>query len=134
YWEAQPETGNDFSGLRRIVLARADLPEALELFPDSRSDIPREVERYTAMRFASRNGFSPPYFYNRKLRSRLHRFPGPALLLWGEHDRMVPRAHAEAYRAGLKDAALHIVKGTGHSMHVEAPRETAAFIRRFLAE
>ena len=25
--------------------------------------------------------------------SGLHRYSGPALLLWGEHDRMVPRAH-----------------------------------------
>ena len=84
-----------------MLFARADDPAAQSLFPDDRSDAVRELSRYKMMRFASRIGFSPPYFYDRHLRQRLHRYKGPALLIWGEHDRMVPRAHAEAYREGL---------------------------------
>ena len=83
------------------------------------------------MRFASRIGFNPPYFYDRKLRQRLHRFAGPALLVWGEDDRMVPRAHAEAYREGLAQAQLRIIAGAGHSPHAEKPQETAALLSDF---
>jgi pimeloyl-ACP methyl ester carboxylesterase len=132
FWEAQPVDGGDFSGMRRLFFARADDPQALDLFPDDRSDKARELERYKMMRFASRIGFNPPYFYDRKLRARLARFKGPALLVWGEHDCMVPRAHAEAYRDGFSGARLHILARAGHSPQVEAHAETAALVREFL--
>jgi len=38
----------------------------------------------------------------------------PAAVVWGEHDRMVPRSHGEAYAAGLPGAsALTLVAGAG---------------------
>jgi len=133
FWEAQPRNGTDYSGFRRLLFARDDDPAAVALFPDDRSDKARELQRYKMMRFASRIGFNPPYFYDRRLRQRLHRFKGPALLLWGENDRMVPRAHAEAYRDGLSGARLHIVPGAGHSPQAEKPAETAELLRAFFA-
>jgi pimeloyl-ACP methyl ester carboxylesterase len=133
FWEAQPRNGSDYSGFRRLLFARDDDPAALALFPDDRSDKARELQRYKMMRFASRIGFHPPYFYDRLLLRRLHRFTGPALLLWGEHDRMVPRAHAEAYREGLAGARLHILAGAGHSPQAEAPEATAALLSEFFA-
>jgi pimeloyl-ACP methyl ester carboxylesterase len=134
FWEAQPQTGNDFSGLRRLLFARDDAAEAMAHFPDDRSDAVRELARYKTMRFASRIGFNPPYFNDRLLRQRLYRFTGPALLLWGEEDRMVPRAHGEAYEAGLAAAKLRIIAGAGHSPQVERPAQNAAAIRAFLAK
>jgi pimeloyl-ACP methyl ester carboxylesterase len=133
FWETQPVNGNSYEGLRRLLFARADAPAALALFPDDRADVSRELGRYKTMRFASRIGFSPPYFYNRKLGARLHRFAGPALLIWGETDRMVPPAHGEAYRAGFRDATLQRIAGAGHSPHIEAPDATAAAITDFLS-
>jgi pimeloyl-ACP methyl ester carboxylesterase len=132
FWETQPQNGSDYSGLRRLLFARAGDAVAEALFPDSRSDVVRELSRYKMMRFASRIGFSPPYFYDRHLRQRLYRFKEPALLVWGEHDRMVPRAHAEAYREGFAQSDLRIVKGAGHSPQAEKPEETAALVRDFL--
>ncbi|HUZ74569.1 MAG TPA: alpha/beta hydrolase [Stellaceae bacterium] len=132
FWEAQPKNGSDYSGLRRLLFADTQAAAATTLFPDGRDNVERELARYKTMRFASRIGFNPPYFFNRLLRRRLHRYTGPALLLWGEHDRMVPRAHGEAYAAGLGKAKLHIIAGAGHSPHVERPDETAAAIRAFL--
>jgi pimeloyl-ACP methyl ester carboxylesterase len=50
----------------------------------------------------------------------------PAAVVWGEHDRMVPRAHGEAYAAGLPGAAaLMLVAGAGHSAVLEQPDATA---------
>jgi len=132
FWEMQPRDGTNYAGLRRLLFAREDDAEALKLFPDSRTDPERELSRYKTMRFLSRIGFSPPYFYDRKLRARLHRYTGPALVVWGEHDRMVPPAHAEAYRAGLSGATLHRLANAGHSPHIEAPEETARLIHDFL--
>jgi pimeloyl-ACP methyl ester carboxylesterase len=132
FWEAQPRNGTDYSGMRRLLFGRDDAPEALALFPDSRDDVWRELTRYKTMRFASRIGFNPPYFYDRHLRRRLHRYAGPSLVVWGEHDRMVPRAHAEAYAKGLAGAELRVIAGAGHSPQVERPAETAALISTFL--
>jgi pimeloyl-ACP methyl ester carboxylesterase len=132
FWETQPRNGSDYSGLRELLFARADDAAAELLFPDDRTDRARELSRYKMMRFASRIGFSPPYFYDRHLRQRLYRYKGPALVVWGERDRMVPRAHAEAYRAGFDKSQLRIVKDAGHSPHAERPDETAALVADFL--
>ncbi len=134
FWQIQPENGMEYKGLRNLLFARADDPVALALFPDVRSDIERGLSQFKAMRFASRVGFKPPYFYHRKLRERLGRFKGDALLIWGDTDRMVPRSHAEAYRAGFGGKTqLKIVADAGHSPHVEKPKFIAGQIQSFLA-
>ena len=132
FWEAQPRNGTDYSGMRRLLFGRDDAAEAVRLFPDSRGEVGREHARYKTMRFASRIGFNPPYFHDRHLRRRLHRYGGPSLVLWGEHDRMVPRAHGAAYAKGLAAPTFRVIDGAGHSPQVERPEETADFVRAFL--
>jgi pimeloyl-ACP methyl ester carboxylesterase len=131
FWEIQSENMTEYRGLRRLMFASADAPAGLALLPDGRSAIEVELSRYKAMRFCSRVGFSPPYFYNRKLQQRLTRYKGPSLLLWGESDHMVPAEHARAYQAGLDGAKLMMLPGCGHSPQVEKPRETAAALKSF---
>lgn len=134
FWDAQAQNGVEYAGLRHLLFASADAPTARELFPDGRTDVERGVSFYKAMRFASRVGFKPPYFYDRKLRARLHRFTGDTLLLWGEADHMVPLTHAEAYKAALGGPTrLKIIAGAGHSAHIEKPAHCASQIRAFLA-
>ena len=130
FMEAQPREGTDFSGMRRLLFANAGSPAAKALVPDDRNAV-QELSRYKTMRFASRIGFNPPYFYDPKLRQRLHRYGGPTLLLWGEEDRMVPRAHAEAYKAGFPNARLRVIAAAGHSPQVEQPAKTAAALTAF---
>jgi len=55
-----------------------------------------------------------------------------ALVLWGGDDRFVPRAHAEAYAAGLPQARLNVIEGRGHALHLEQPAQTADAILDFL--
>jgi pimeloyl-ACP methyl ester carboxylesterase len=130
---AQPERGVSYAGLREMLFSRADHPEALALFPDGRGDIEDELRRYQMLRFSSRVGFKPPYFYNRALRDRLHRISAPTLVLWGEDDRMVPLAHGEAYAGSIPNAQnLAIVKTAGHSAHVEMPDITVRIVSDFL--
>jgi pimeloyl-ACP methyl ester carboxylesterase len=106
---------------------------ALRFFPDGRGDLDEEMRRYQMLRFGSFVGFKPPYFYDRALRERLYRARMPALVIWGEHDRMVPRAHGDAYAAGLPGAdSLKIVRGAGHAAPLEQPDATAALLIAFL--
>ena len=131
FWEIQSENMTEYHGLRRLLFADPDSPAAKSMFPNGRSPIEIELSRYKAMRFCSRVGFSPPYFYNRKLQERLARYKGPALVLWGEDDHMVPMEHARAYQAGLKGSRLVVLPGCGHSPQAEKPRETAAALKEF---
>ena len=85
------------------------------------------------IRFTNRFGFSPPYFYNRSLQSRLRRIAAPTLVVWGEADQMVPLAHGEAYAAGITHSnGVALVKGAGHSPQAEQPEAAAALVTGFL--
>ena len=132
FWEAQPTNGTEFHGFRALMFGQPESAAARALFPDRGGDIPRELARYKAMRFASRIGFSPPYFYNRKLRDRLARYRSPALMVWGANDAMVPIEHARAYADAFPKARLQTIAGIGHSPQIEAAEQTAALIARFL--
>jgi pimeloyl-ACP methyl ester carboxylesterase len=59
--------------------------------------------------------------YDRKLRARLARARLPALVVWGERDRLVPVAHAHAYADGLPDARMVVIPGAGHYPYMETP-------------
>ena len=104
------------------------------MFPDMRGEIDQELLRYQLFRFAARVGFSPPYLHSRSLIERLSRYKGPALILYGGDDRMVPRSHAEAYAERLAGAQLQIVGGGGHSIQIECPDEVAALVSTFIAQ
>ena len=93
----QSKNGGDYRDFRHTLFRDADAPEALAMFPDGRMPVERELLRYRMFRFASRVGFAPPYLHDRKLRDRLHRFAGPAVVIAGERDNLVPRRP----RAGL---------------------------------
>jgi pimeloyl-ACP methyl ester carboxylesterase len=131
FMEVQARNGRDFSGLRHLMFAHADDAAALALLPDGRVDLAREISRYKVMRFCSRVGFSPPYFYNRKLINRLSRYRGPALVISGAEDHMVPIAHARAYANGLPGARLEILSGCGHSPGIERCEQTVALLDAF---
>lgn len=131
---AQPERGSSYAGLRSMLFSGADHPEGLELFPDGMGRLEDELRRYQMLRFASRIGFRPPYFYDRALRNRLRRIGAPTLVLWGENDHMVPRSHGEIYARSIPNAqTLQIIADAGHSVHVEKPDVTAKIILDFLA-
>lgn len=131
---AQPARGVELADLREMLFKTDNDPLAVELFPDGRGAVDDEVRRYQMLRFASFIGFKPPYFYNPSLINRLHRATCPALVIWGEHDHMVPRAHGEAYAAGLSGSnGLEVIKDAGHAAHLEAPKEVTGLVTGFLS-
>ncbi len=128
----QPHDGGHLDDLRAMLFANADVPVALEMFPDGYVDADADLLRYKMFRFSSRIGFTPPYFYHPRLRERLPRYTNPALVIHGAADTMVPPAHGAAYAEGLGDARLEVVEGAGHSPHLEQLEQVAALITDFL--
>lgn len=132
---AQPEYGSSYASLREMLFSGADQPDALKMFPDGKGELEDEVRRYQMLRFSSRIGFKPPYFYNRPLRNRLHRITSSALVIWGEKDNFVPRAHGNTYAQLIPGAEeLKVISGAGHSVHVESPDATAKLVLDFIAK
>jgi pimeloyl-ACP methyl ester carboxylesterase len=58
----------------------------------------------------------------------------PVQLIAADLDDITPLAHQHRLRAQLPDARLAVLRGVGHLVHYEQPREAAAVIRRFLDE
>jgi pimeloyl-ACP methyl ester carboxylesterase len=133
FMHSQPERGVELTSLRRLLFADETAPAGLRFFPSARGDIDEAMRRYRMLRFGSFVGFKPPYFYHRALRERLYRAAMPAAVIWGERDRMVPRAHGEAYVAGLPGVeTLTLIAGAGHSAPLEQPDRTADAIAGLL--
>jgi pimeloyl-ACP methyl ester carboxylesterase len=124
----QAKNGGDFSDYRHTLFRDANAPEALAMFPNGRMPAERELLRYRMFRFASRVGFAPPYLHDRKLRARLPRFTGPAMVIAGERDNLVPIAHVRAYAEGLRKAELRLIADAGNSVAVERPGDVAAAV------
>jgi pimeloyl-ACP methyl ester carboxylesterase len=69
--------------------------------------------------------------YNPRLATRLHRIQCPTLLLWGDHDRLVPPAYGEAYRKGLPHAEMALLPNCGHLPMFEMENEYVERVLRF---
>ena len=64
--------------------------------------------------------------------TRLRSLERDSLFVWGRNDRLVPIAFARHVREALP-AAQHLELECGHVPQLEAPKETHAAVRRFLA-
>lgn len=73
-----------------------------------------------------------PLLCNPALQRRLYRITCPTQILWGAEDRIIPRAHGEAYAAGISGAELITFQKCGHSVHQEEPEKFAAQVTEFL--
>lgn len=65
-------------------------------------------------------------------RGALSRLTMPTLVLWGDGDRSYRWPQVEALWQGLSDAALAVVPGTAHAVHLEKPALFQALIEDFL--
>jgi pimeloyl-ACP methyl ester carboxylesterase len=71
-----------------------------------------------------------PYMVSRPMAPLLTEVHVPTLLVWGEHDAVVPRDCAQQYLELLPHARLEIVTGAGHAVDLERPIELAELVRR----
>jgi pimeloyl-ACP methyl ester carboxylesterase len=66
------------------------------------------------------------------LRPLLPEVRQPALLVWGERDRVVPLAHSDVLLKGLPNAGRVLIEGCGHVPSYSHPEALAEVVRRFL--
>lgn len=75
-----------------------------------------------------------PYMHNPSLEGLLRGVAGlPALLFWGEEDRILPESAVRAYLASLPGSRAHVFKACGHRPEIEHPQEFVSALIRFLA-
>jgi pimeloyl-ACP methyl ester carboxylesterase len=70
---------------------------------------------------------------NRRVSKRLYRMTAPALVVWGESDKLMPPVYAERWRELLPDARVVRVPGAGHMLPYEQPAAVADAVEQFLA-
>lgn len=58
----------------------------------------------------------------------------PTRVLWGENDRVLPKADAGKFQQCIPDCSLEFVKDCGHSPHIEKPHIVAEAIGGFIEE
>jgi len=137
YVEGSPITeifGRPLDRLAAELYADPDHPVAqlMRALAEAEADpasIPFEVLRPVigAQAATAKIGWNP-YLHNPKLRGRLGRVSAPALIVRGACDGIVPRAHAEAYAAGIPDARLVDMADVAHMATTERPQEMADLV------
>src|SRR6266487_3340384 len=60
-----------------------------------------------------------PYMYSQTLPHLLGGVRAPALVVWGDDDRIVPKSAGELYARSLPNARLEIVRASGHCVDME---------------
>lgn len=85
-------------------------------------------QRESAAAFASREDLAAT---DRALREGLRGFDRPALLLWGEADRIVPLGYAQDWQEVLPHAELAVIPGGSHLLLDEFPTAVEV-LRSFL--
>jgi pimeloyl-ACP methyl ester carboxylesterase len=63
----------------------------------------------------------------------LEQITTPCLLIWGEHDKVVPLTVGERLKNDLKSSELVVLKDTGHLVPEERPEDVYHHIKQFLA-
>jgi pimeloyl-ACP methyl ester carboxylesterase len=119
-----------FDRLRPLLFLNPRSPAADELLPASQDD-PRVLLWLRAREATARVGWNP-YLHNPRLLQHLRRIPCPTLVLWGEQDAVIPRAHGECYAKHLPNARLEVIPQCGHMLQYEKTDEWQRAIERFV--
>jgi pimeloyl-ACP methyl ester carboxylesterase len=116
----------------RLVTTLFHDPANAPLLFGERPGVAERVRSYRELTVLARLAWNP--WFDPKLARRLRRVTAPTLLLWGAGDRLIPPAHAEAYRGALPDARVQLLPDCGHMAPLEQPDAFAAAVCAFLSE
>jgi pimeloyl-ACP methyl ester carboxylesterase len=73
-----------------------------------------------------------PYMYSQTLPHLLKTVRAPALIVWGDDDKVVPVSAGKRYLESLPDAHLEIVRSCGHAVDMEQPEALAKLVTNFI--
>ena len=69
-----------------------------------------------------------PYMFNRRLPHLLAEVQTPALVIWGEDDRVIPPIVGRQYTDALGNAKLETIAGCGHRAELDQPQRLIELI------
>jgi pimeloyl-ACP methyl ester carboxylesterase len=75
-----------------------------------------------------------PYMYSQTLPHLLGGVRAPALVVWGDDDRIVPKSAGEVYARALREARFATVANAGHCVDMEQPDALARLVTPFLEQ
>src|SRR5215831_8525222 len=70
--------------------------------------------------------------FNPRLERWLHRVNVPTHVIWGDGDRIIQPAYAEAFHRLIPGSTLTMIPNAGHLPHVERAAAVAQAMRTFL--
>lgn len=86
-------------------------------------DICREMSFRTAWK---------PYMYSQTLPHLLGGVKAPALVVWGDDDKIVPHCVQDQFAVALGNARTETIRNAGHSVEMEQPAELARLVAAFV--
>lgn len=66
------------------------------------------------------------------VRPHLSEITAPTLVMWGEHDKLIPARDAHAFADAITNSELSIYQDTGHVPYIERPARFNAEVMEFL--
>jgi pimeloyl-ACP methyl ester carboxylesterase len=93
---------------------------------------PEQLDTMLKNRFTVAKFGWQPRWYNPDLEKWLHRIKLPALIVWGDDDKIMPPAYAALWQQRLPSARVVTVERCGHLPHVEHAGFVARQIHEFL--
>jgi alkanesulfonate monooxygenase SsuD/methylene tetrahydromethanopterin reductase-like flavin-dependent oxidoreductase (luciferase family)/pimeloyl-ACP methyl ester carboxylesterase len=84
-----------------------------------------------ALETLARYGWNP-YLHDPRLIERLDRYQGPALVIWGGDDQLLPSAPYAGAWSSLLHGTRHVIDGCGHLVAIERSDETVKIIEEWL--
>jgi pimeloyl-ACP methyl ester carboxylesterase len=124
-WAQRPD---DVPGL---LCADAQIYKDLKAAPPNANSVEWPIEQVRASEAAAR-AFWP--LGNSRLEKRLPLIKAPTLLLWGEHDRVMPRSYADTIKKAIRaKCEVRVVKGAGHLAELDRPDDVAKAILEWTA-
>jgi len=113
-----------------LMCADPEIWKAMKAAPEGANSIEWPIEQVRANEAAARI-FWP--LGNTRIEKRLRLIKAPTLLLWGEQDKVMPRAYAEVFARGITGpTTIKIVEGAGHLAELDKPSEVASAIVTFI--
>jgi abhydrolase domain-containing protein 6 len=112
-----------------LMCADPEIWKAMKAPPEGANSIEWPIEQVRANEAAARI-FWP--LGNTRIEKRLRLIKAPTLLLWGEQDKVMPRAYAEVFAKGISGpTTTRIIVGAGHLAEMDKPAEVAGEILAF---
>ena len=112
-----------------LMCADPEIWKAMKAVPEGANSVEWPIEQVRANEAAARI-FWP--LGNTRIEKRLRLIKAPTLLLWGEHDRIMPVAYADKFAKSIAGpTTVKIVAGAGHLAELDKPAEVVREISEF---